>query len=88
MLSSRVLLTQLPDAEEVQDLKLAHQNCLLPAQVEAQHQDLVAARQTESQKHQDEVKQLKLELAKARKVSSELETALENQKRLRAGDQK
>ena len=86
MFSSIVLLTRLPDAEEVQDMKLAHQNYLLPAQVEAQHRDLVAARQAESQKHQDEVKQLKLELAKARKVSSELETALEDEKRLRAGE--
>ena len=82
MFSSRVLLTRPLDAEEMQDLKAAHQSCLLPAQVEAQHRDLEAARQAESQKHQDEIKRLKLELAKARKVSSELETALEDEKRL------
>ena len=88
MLSSVLLLTRLPVAEEVQDLKLTHQNCLLPAQVEARQRDLEAARQAESQKHQDEIKRLKLELAKARKTSSKLETALEDEKRLRAGEQK
>ena len=72
----------------MQDLKAAHQNCLLPAQVEAQHRDRDAARQAEYQKYQDEMKQLKLELAKARKANTGLETTLKEEKRLRAEEQK
>ena len=88
MLSSVLLLTRLPVAEEVRDLKLAHQNCLLPAQVEARQQDLETARQAESQKHQAEITKLKLDLAEARKTNAELGTALETEKRLRAEEQK
>ena len=56
--------------------------------MEAQQRDLETARQAKSQKHQAEIKKLKLELAKAHKTSSELKTALEDEKRLRGGEQK
>ena len=72
----------------MKDLKSAHQNFLLPAQVEAQHRDRDAARQAEYQKYQDEMKQLKLELAKARKANTGLETTLKEEKHLRAEEQK
>ena len=72
----------------MKELKVSHQTCLLPAQVEAQLRDRDAARQAESQKYQDEIKQLKLELAKARKANTGLEAALKEEKRLQAKEQK